>query len=101
MNAPKTKEISSAHSLTLYLCFIASHFTKLSAHIIYFPNNNSKPYLSLGRPRLAARLANSCIDLRIFSAVESSVEASSSSATENVVLSDLTKYRSDPQPWIL
>jgi hypothetical protein len=37
-------------------------------------------YLSLGRPRLAARLANSCMAFRMFSAVESSVEASSSSA---------------------
>jgi hypothetical protein len=43
-------------------------------------------YLSLGMPRLAARLANSCMDLRMFSAVESSVEASSSSAaTTNVI----------------
>ncbi len=43
--------------------------------------------LSLGRPRLAARLANSCMAFRMFSAVESSVEASSSSAaTTNVIL---------------
>ncbi len=40
--------------------------------------------LSLGRPRLAARLANNWMALRMFSAVESSVEASSSSAAIHI-----------------